>query len=282
MAAPAADAGDTADHAAASLERSVLTALAADGPAYAVRDIEFIYANEHPDLPVARSLKQLTVELLQTPSGYVAPREGANNVQVRLSELQQSGVELMHASAASAIASAVVRNVQERGLIGVVVSPDPTQIQAAFTPDGSPVWGEDLRGGSDQLRMIVRCSNITLVRTVAQGNRPLEGSLVNNPAHSRIRSNSPLGVGDLVSRDDIDDYIYDLNRHPGRSVAAEIFSGADASRGDAGLGFIVSEAKPWTAFFNLSNTGTRETREWRERFGLLHTQLTGKDRKSVV
>ncbi len=283
MAAPIvpADAPDQAvDHAvdaAAEIERSVVTALASDGPAYAVRDIEFIYANQHPDLPAVDSLEDLTVQLLETPSGYVAPREGANNVQVRLADLQSTGVELMHASAASAIASAVVRDVQELGLIGVVVSPDPTQIQAAFTPDGSPVWGEDLRGGDDQLRMIVRCSKITLVRTVAQGDRPLDGPLVNNPAHSRIRDNSPLRVDDLVSRDDIDDYIYDLNRHPGRSVAAEIFSGADSSRGDAGLGFIVSEAKPWTAFFNLSNTGTRETREWRERFGLLHTQLTGND-----
>ena len=259
------------------LERSSLTALDSDGRAYPVRAVELVYAHDHPDLPDPESLQQITVELLPTASGYVAPRVGAPNVTLRLADLPHTGVELMHASAANEIAAAVVRDFQDRGLMGVFVGPDPTQIQAAFTPDGQAVWGDDLRGGDDNLRLVVRSSVVTSVRTVAQGDRKLEGPLLNNPAHQRIRDNSPLVAGDLANRDDIDDYLYDLNRHPGRSVAAEVFPGADPGRGDAGLGYIVSEAKPWTAFFNISNTGTEDTRVWRERFGLLNTQLTGND-----
>jgi hemolysin activation/secretion protein len=39
----------------------------------------------------------------------------------------------------------------------------------------------------------------------------------------------------------------------------------------------VQEIKPWTAYFQLSNTGTEQTDEWRERFGFVHNQLVGFD-----
>ncbi|MEE9403286.1 MAG: hypothetical protein V3V20_00195 [Algisphaera sp.] len=258
------------------LTRTTTTALESDGDAYPVRNIQFVYANQHPGLPTNSELQQVMVQLLPTPSGYVAPRPGAANQTLRLADLPHTGIDTMHASAANEVASAVVRDFQSRGLMGVFVGPDPTQIQARFTPDGGAVWGDDLRS-NDTLRMVVRSSVVSQVRTVAQGDRDLDGPAINNPAHTRIRRNSPLRDGDLADRQALDDYIFDLNRHPGRTVAAEVFPGENPARGDAGLGYIVSEAKPWTAFFNLSNTGTRETNEWRERFGLLHTQLTGND-----
>ena len=262
----------------APIQRGVVTALEADGRAYPVSGIELLYANQHPALPDPEALQQIVVELLPTPSGWAAPRDGEANVAMRLADLPHTDLQLMHASAANEVAAAVVRDFQNRGLMGVFVGPDPTQIQAAFTPDGNAIWGEDLRGsGDDPLRMVVRSSTVSSVRTVAQGDRELSGSAINNPAHSSIRDRSPLVAGDLANRAELDDYLYDLNRHPGRTVAAEVFPGDDPARGDAGLGYIVSEAKPWTAFFNLSNTGTEDTREWRERFGLLHTQLTGND-----
>jgi len=39
----------------------------------------------------------------------------------------------------------------------------------------------------------------------------------------------------------------------------------------------VSENKPWSVYFQASNTGTDATEEWRQRFGFVHTQLTGRD-----
>ena len=253
------------------------TARVSDGRAYPVGEIDLLYANPHPDLPAPRMLQQIMVQLLPTPSGYVAARPGANNQTLRLADLPLSGVDALHASAVNAVAAAVVRDFRDRGLMGVFVGPDPVQIAAAFTPDGEAIFGEDLRGGDDALRLIVRTSTVSSVRTVAQGQRRLDGSPINHPAHDRIRERSPLAAGDLADRDRLDDYLFDLNRHPGRTVAAEVFPGDDPAAGDAALGYLVGEAKPWTAFFNLSNTGTEETDDWRQRFGLLHTQLTGRD-----
>jgi hemolysin activation/secretion protein len=39
----------------------------------------------------------------------------------------------------------------------------------------------------------------------------------------------------------------------------------------------VAENRPFNAYVQGSNTGTEETTEWRERFGLSHNQLTGRD-----
>ena len=38
------------------------------------------------------------------------------------------------------------------------------------------------------------------------------------------------------------------------------------------LDYLVSEAKPWTVYAQASNTGTKETESWRERFGFIHNQ----------
>jgi hypothetical protein len=43
------------------------------------------------------------------------------------------------------------------------------------------------------------------------------------------------------------------------------------------LDYLVAENKPWTAYAELSNTGTKQTNEWRERFGFVHNQLTRSD-----
>src|SRR6185295_11242345 len=41
--------------------------------------------------------------------------------------------------------------------------------------------------------------------------------------------------------------------------------------------FLISEEKPWTVYGQVSNTGTEATSKWRERFGLIHGDLTGND-----
>ena len=74
----------------------------------------------------------------------------------------------------------------------------------------------------------------------------------------------------------LDDYIYRLNRHPGRRVDVAINS-AQGGVGDAALDFLVSENKPWFVYAQISNTGTKATNEWRERFGFVDNQLTGHD-----
>ncbi|MEM7626687.1 MAG: hypothetical protein AAF333_13920 [Planctomycetota bacterium] len=255
-------------------------ALRADGPAYPVSAVQFTYLQEHPDLPSEAELDQIPVTLLPTATGYVAPRgDSPRNVTVALGELDTLPRQTFHASAANQLAAAVVRDFNGRGIIGVLVTPALEQIQVEFTAEGTPLWGADLRAaGNTTLDFNVRTNFVSEMRTVASGDRiPAEEDRVNHPAHARILANSPLGAGDLVNRRAIDDYLYDLNRHPGRNAAVSVSTGLNPAQGDTVLDYLVSEAKPWTAFFNLSNTGTEDTNDWRERFGLLHTQFTGND-----
>ena len=64
------------------------------------------------------------------------------------------------------------------------------------------------------------------LRSVAFGDRMPEDWRVNHKAHRRIRDNSPLqpadrgieGSTDLLRRDLLEDYLFRLNRHPGRRV----------------------------------------------------------------
>ncbi|MEL7089972.1 MAG: hypothetical protein AAGL98_16265, partial [Planctomycetota bacterium] len=161
----------------------------------------------------------------------------------------------------------------------MLVTPALELIQVEFSQDGTPLWGADLRDENDTtLNFNIRTNFVSEMRTVASGDRiPDDEDRVNHPAHQRILANSPLGAGDLVNRRAVDDYLYDLNRHPGRNAAVSVSTGLNPAQGDTVLDYLISEAKPWTAFFNLSNTGTEATNDWRERFGLLHTQLTGND-----
>ncbi|MEO1237972.1 MAG: hypothetical protein AAFX76_14400, partial [Planctomycetota bacterium] len=265
-----------------------LAATGADGPAYPVTGFEFAYLRDDPRLPTQAQLDALVVELFPTPTGYVAPRpsapgtEGpgteAANVSVPLGQLDTLPTNQFHASAANHVAASIVRDFNRRGFIGVLVSPDPAQIRVAFTDDGTAVWGDDLRPLEETtLRLIVRTNFVSEMRTVASGDRITDGRRVNHPLHDRVLEHSPVGVGDLVDRTAIDDYLYDLNRHPGRRAAVAVSTGLDPAAGDTVLDYLVAEAKPWTAFVNVTNTGTANTNEFRERFGFFHTQLTDHD-----
>ncbi|MGB0767937.1 MAG: ShlB/FhaC/HecB family hemolysin secretion/activation protein, partial [Phycisphaeraceae bacterium] len=82
-------------------------------------------------------------------------------------------------------------------------------------------------------------------------------------------------AGSLIQRGALDDFLYRLNRHPGRRVDAAISPGVNA--GEVSLDYLVAENKPWYTYFQLSNTGTESTGEWRERFGFVHNQVTNND-----
>src|SRR6185503_14225262 len=88
---------------------------------------------------------------------------------------------------------------------------------------------------------------------------------------------APGGKPSPLRRDLLDNYVSFLNRHPGRHVDVAV-SGIDPKEhGAVSLDYLVTEAKPWSAYFQVSNTGTKETDEWRERFGYVNNQVTNHD-----
>ncbi|MDP6978595.1 MAG: hypothetical protein QF570_08325 [Myxococcota bacterium] len=254
---------------------SALEASEQDGPAYAVGQFTMGYLAPHDDHPSLARVLPRKVRLLRTPSGFVAPRSEGEGEAVSLHGLPQP-VERYHASAIAVIARALLRDAQDEGLMGVFVLPHPEDI--------NPNSEADLRDeGNFTLRFAVATGRIQEVRTIAVGDRITGDWLVNHKAHSRIRDESPLqpavlaqdGTSDLLRRDVLEDYLHQLNRHPGRHVEAALASSQEGN--GVALDYRVHEARPWTPYLQVADTGTRRTNLWQSRLGVIHRQLTGND-----
>lgn len=249
-----------------------------DGATHAIDSIRFVYTRPNPGAPTAAQLLDSRLELGATPTGFVAPREGVPLESFTLAELPGLAVRSFHDSALPLIAPAVVQRLQSLGLIGVYVEPDPAEfaVENGVIVDRRPP-------GQTHLTLNVTLGVVTEVRTIGLGERLPEDEGVDAPQHARIRERSPVqpqgsaaGAPSLVRRDLIDDYIFWLNRHPGRRVDVAV-APTGTEPGAVTLDYLVTENRPWLLYAQLSNTGTEATTEWRERFGFTHNQLTNND-----
>ena len=252
------------------------------------------------DRPGLLSVEELLAEaspMVQARDGEVvsssAPGSGT------LAELSSSGEPRRYSRAAlEAVTRSLVEAMSRRGYLGVLAAIEPEDLSIEVREAGSPlsnaanVW-QDLRpAGNTELRVVLYTARVVQVRTVAQGSRFPQDQSINNPAHARILEFTPLrgsdssdqSGGDLLRKDLLDDYTLRLNRYPGRRVDAAVSAATGEANelGDVNLDYIVREIKPWTLYFQLANTGTRQTDEWRERFGFIHNQLTNNDDQLVI
>jgi hemolysin activation/secretion protein len=259
---------------------------AQDGPSYPVSAFVIRYATQAPDRPPIEDLLALNVDLAQSGGVFVAPRPGLETVTLKIEDLAggQRAPRLFSASAINAIGARIVQELNRRNIIGVLVAPDPQQI--------NPQTLEDLRPEAVRtMTLDVWTRSVSQIRTLgagerwsklqARGDAPSAQNRIDNIRHQRIRENSPLQPGpagqpgDLLRKDEVDDYLYRLNRQPGRHVDVAISSAENP--GDVVLDYIVTESRPWSVYFQVSNTGTEETNVWRERFGFVHNQLLNRD-----
>jgi hemolysin activation/secretion protein len=163
-----------------------------------------------------------------------------------------------------------------------VVVPQPPDPDAEL----DVATGADLRDwGRNTLRLRVITGLVTSLRTMASGDRiPLEAR-VDNEKHDWIREKSPFRPyrpgddqrRDVLRKDELDNYLFRLSRHPGRRVDASISPAQVQDPYGINLDYLVTENKDWLVYAQLSNTGTEETSEWRQRVGLFSNQLTGND-----
>jgi outer membrane protein assembly factor BamA len=199
-------------------------------------------------------------------------------VDIRIGDVNEGGEQRFHFSALKAIQQALVEELRDYGLIAVWVQFDSEEL--GLDDSNQPA---DFRAGKHQtLNLILWTGTSSQVRTIATGERlNVDGpGRINSEdtVHQRIRANSPVQPGDLLWRDEIDDYVFRLNRHPGRRVDVAIAAtGGPANPESAGVDYLVSENKPWSVYGQVSNTGTKATNEWRERIGFTHNQVTGHD-----
>ncbi len=237
------------------------------------------YVRENPGHPFPEEVLNAVVELTETPDGWVAPREGQPVTKIRLADVGLLTNQWFFDSALPEISRAAVRQLQELGLIGVYVEPDPEQIRVE-----DEVVVDRRPDGVTTLTLQVTTGVVTSLRTVGLGERLPEDQTVDNKVHQRIKDRSPVYPNDpqrlesdLLRRDLIDDYVFRLNRHPGRRADVAVAAAADEPGGVA-LDYVITENRPWMLFAQVSNTGTRSNEsDIRERVGFIHNQLTNND-----
>jgi len=245
-----------------------------DGPVFVIDDFAIRYADPGSELPPLDEILPLSVPLRLTPMGYAAPLDGESSSPVSVGGPR--GPEIFHASALGAISRNLLSRFHALGILGVYVRPDPEDV--ALDDE------VDLRAPGDYtMNLVVSVARIMDVRTVAVGGRVQTGWRINNPAHRAIRKDSPLGptlagrVGttDRIDQRRLEDYLYALNRHPGRQVEAALAASDD----DDGvtLDYRVYEERPWSVYAQAGNTGTERTGLWQTRLGYVHRQLTNRD-----
>lgn len=265
-----------------------------DGPSYRVGRFMLEFRTPHEQHPSWDDLLDAQVTLVATPDGYVSQyqvgergepvmdsagtlvvREG-RRVTLRLRDVTEGAASVFYNSALRDVCQAVADRLNSKGIIAVFVHPAEDMID--------PSGPTDLRAdATTDLRLIVWTGRIEQVRTLASGQRlekrierdELARTNPADPVHERVLAQSPVQQGDLVNRAMIDDYVFRLNRHPGRRVDITVAPGTEPEQ--VLLEYMVTESKPWTAYFQLSNTGTESTSVWRERFGFVHNQLTKSD-----
>ncbi|MBL9031018.1 MAG: ShlB/FhaC/HecB family hemolysin secretion/activation protein [Phycisphaerae bacterium] len=264
---------------------------AAPTPFLPVSGVVITYVQDHPQNPTVDEILSATrVRLLRDGTKWREPREGEAAEEVALSQLGQPGYDELSAGALAQVVFALRDEFIRRGIAGFRVDAS-SEVSLPVDEKGQPDlksgdWGKDLRPQSHpdnpkEFRVQVLIASVSDVRTQAAGERIKLEDRLNNAKHDRIRRNSPVqpagegSAGDHLDRNKVNDYMSRLNRHPGRRVDAAVSEGEQP--GQIVLDYLVNEGKPWTVYFQVANTGTEQTSEWRERFGFSHTQLTNHD-----
>ena len=233
-----------------------------DGPRYPVSAVVFDYKREHPEHPPVSRLMRLPVTFGIVTDGLVAPRNRIPSAELRTADIGELGPAVCYASAVRVLTQTIFEYFRDAGFRGVYVQPHREDVDARTLDDTRPE-------GQTELRFVIWTSVVTQVRTVARGKRvPLEQG-IDHPKHERIARDSPVQPAtggteerrDLLRRELVDEYVFRLNRHPGRQVDIALSSGENP--GEVTLDYLVTESKPWSVYAQTSNTGTEATDEWR-------------------
>ena len=243
---------------------------------YPVTGFDLKYAGDYSEAPPLESLETITVTLQNFEGAWTSVQHIENGQVSELPLGQLPENTLITAEGIQTVLEVIVKKLNAQDYHSVYVVPSPADIH--------PRTGEDKRAAGDlRLELDVYLGVVTRTRTVAKGKRFAAEDPINNPHHRRILEHSPIAesgvaggnASSLLRKGLLDDYLRRINRHPGKRVDASIASSGEP--GSLYVDYLVTENRPYTVYFQVSNTGTESTGEWRERFGFVHYQLTGHD-----
>lgn len=246
-----------------------------DGPAFEITEFEISYVHERNGLPSIEELMQTEIGLGRVRDGFVAPRGARPAVMFRLADADKQTTNRYYASALRSIYAQLHQVFARRGLIGIYVAAHGEDLFQGKEPNDI----EDVRPAErNTMRIQILVGAVTEMRTLASGTRIPPELRTNNPAHTWILERSPVrpeADANLLRKQALDEYVFRLNRQPSRRVDVAIASAEEP--GGVALDYLVSEVKPWMVYAQISNTGTEQTSDWRQRFGLVNNQLSGRD-----
>jgi hypothetical protein len=224
----------------------------------------------NPKLPPIGAITAGSVAVGRIKDGFTSVARGQKKLEVPITG---GKVSSYYGDALLAFYNDIVEQLNKKyGIYGVYVLADPDQID--------PVTLEDKRP-KDKTALTVRvyASEVTEVRTVFRKvpSGPNDEPQINDPKHARIRLKSPLpSISDgLFLKAPLQAYLDRINRFPGRRVDSAL--NATGVEGKVDLDYLIREQKHFSIYVQSSNTGTKETGEWRTRAGFQYQQLMGLD-----
>lgn len=243
-----------------------------EGPRYPIGEIEVRYAEDHLLHPPLDLVSSGQYGLGLATDGYVGARRGGEIVWFELRDLGVEGPVPVYATGVRDLCEQIVAELGQRGLIGVYVAPDPTQID--------PETGADLREDTTALTLVIHTGRVRSVRTFTAGEADpgTFPAAIESPDHEQIAGRSPLqpvGAGDPLAKTELDAYVATLNRLPGRVV--DVVITPTLTPGIVNLDYLVSEERPWTISSSIADTGTDQTSKLRQRFSFANYQVSGHD-----
>lgn len=242
----------------------------------------------HPGQPTASPAMQAIfnqifrdteVDLGKELTRYVATADDLPTFQRSIAQLNVQGETHYSGSAIKAIDQAIVRALNEHGYGAVVVVPSDQEIRSSDAADLRPT-------ANGPLHLLIVVPTAGEIRTIASGDRLGQSApKKDNSHHARILRQSPVQPPTSTSASasttpffnemEVNDYVDRLNRLPGRRV--DVALSATDQPDEFTLDYLINESKPWYVYFQVANTGPESGDEWRERFGVVDTQLTGND-----
>jgi hypothetical protein len=251
---------------------------------YPVSSLTFRYGNDDTaGLPTPKDLAANLAFTFDVRQGVLVLPPDGSGVPVMLTAKQIKPNTQFTEAAIMSLLQQVVNYFTSKNYMGVFVVPNTDQI------DPRTGYASDSYLNNPNLEIVIWVNRVAQVRTINKGGRFAQGSAINNKAEAAIASHSPLLASsgnaqqnaaakanmDVLMQNDIDDYLARLNRYPGRHVDAAVSN--DGQTGKVNLDYIVTEGKPYTVYFEGSNTGTASTGIWNERIGVIDNQVTNYD-----
>lgn len=150
---------------------------------------------------------------------------------------------------------------QDRGYAGIYV-----YISAQAVPGGAEFQDGVLP--IDIVEAIV--SDVSITSYDPEG-KPTEKEFLRS---SFVKSWSPIKTGQIVKKNELDNFVNLLNLSPDRYVSAVISRGSEPDT--LAVGYDIYEANPWHYYIQVDNSGITE-RQWAPRIGFINTNVTGRD-----